>query len=80
VRGEVHYDSLSPEQLAAHYRGDVVYCPEDDVHFPTLTVDQTLQFAVKTRTPRNRLNGQSQEQYVRSEWGGPLKCDNDSFM
>lgn len=30
VEGEVHYDSLSPEDIAKHYRGDVTYCPEDD--------------------------------------------------
>ena len=36
VEGEVHYDSLSPEDIAKHYRGDVTYCPEDDsqlLHF-----------------------------------------------
>jgi ABC-type multidrug transport system ATPase subunit len=30
VAGEVHYDSLSPDDIAKHYRGDVTYCPEDD--------------------------------------------------
>lgn len=30
VEGEVYYDSLSPEEVAKHYRGDVTYCPEDD--------------------------------------------------
>lgn len=30
VEGEVHYDSLSPQDIAKHYRGDVTYCPEDD--------------------------------------------------
>lgn len=38
------------------YRGDVQYCPEDDVHFPTLTVEQTLKFAATSRTPRCRGN------------------------
>lgn len=54
VKGEVHYDSISPEELKRNFRGDVQYCPEDDVHFPTLTVDQTIKFAARTRTPRNR--------------------------
>lgn len=40
--------------VAKHFRGDVQYCPEDDVHFPTLTVDQTLRFATKTRAPHTR--------------------------
>ena len=55
VSGDVHYDSLSPADIAKHYRGDVQYCPEDDVHFPTLTVQLTLEFAAKTRAPQARL-------------------------
>ncbi len=55
VNGTVQYDSLSPRDINRHYRGDVQYCPEDDVHFPTLTVEQTIRFAAKTRAPRGRL-------------------------
>ncbi|KAF5379148.1 hypothetical protein D9615_006042 [Tricholomella constricta] len=62
VNGEVHYDSLSPSDIEKHYRGDVQYCPEDDVHFPTLTVEQTLEFAAKTRTPRSRA-GETRKAY-----------------
>ncbi|KAG5221415.1 Brefeldin resistance protein [Salix suchowensis] len=61
VYGDVHYDSLSPAQVAKHYRGDVQYCPEDDVHFPTLTVGQTLHFAAITRTPQTRTAGTREE-------------------
>ena len=64
VQGEVWYDSLTPDQIEKHYRGDVQYCPEDDVHFPTLTVDQTLRFAASTRTPRTRLDGMSRDAHV----------------
>lgn len=64
VEGEVHYDSFSPAEVAAHYRGDVIYCPEDDVHFPTLTVHDTLRFAAKTRMPANRPKGETKEEYV----------------
>ncbi|KAI0649902.1 pleiotropic drug resistance ABC transporter [Trametes meyenii] len=64
VEGDVWYDSLAPEQIERHYRGDVQYCPEDDVHFPTLTVDQTLRFAAETRTPRARVNSISREEHV----------------
>jgi ATP-binding cassette subfamily G (WHITE) protein 2 (SNQ2) len=65
VQGEVCYDSFTPEDIARQYRGDVIYCPEDDVHFPTLTVEQTLSFAIKTRTPHVRFTNQSREQYNR---------------
>jgi ATP-binding cassette, subfamily G (WHITE), member 2, SNQ2 len=56
VEGNVYYDSITSEDLKKHFRGDVQYCPEDDVHFPTLTVDQTLNFAAKTRTPHVRVD------------------------
>ena len=54
VTGDVAYSSFTPRDIAKHYRGDVTYCPEDDVHFPTLTVEQTLTFASKTRVPQKR--------------------------
>lgn len=62
VEGEVHYNSFSPEDIDRHYRGDVQYCPEDDVHFPTLTVEQTIGFAAKTRTPQRRPEGLSRKE------------------
>jgi ATP-binding cassette, subfamily G (WHITE), member 2, SNQ2 len=55
VQGEVCYDSLSPTEVANHYRGDVQYCPEDDVHFASLTVEQTINFAAMTRVPQSRI-------------------------
>jgi ATP-binding cassette subfamily G (WHITE) protein 2 (SNQ2) len=61
VKGEVHYDSLSPEEMKKHYRGDLQYCAEDDIHFPSLTVGQTLDFAATTRAPHNRVVGSRQE-------------------
>ncbi|KAJ7113209.1 ABC-2 type transporter-domain-containing protein [Mycena epipterygia] len=68
VSGSVHYDSLTPEEIRAHYRGDVQYCPEDDVHFPTLTVEQTLQFAARLRAPQaqTRIMSQGRDKYVDS--------------
>jgi ATP-binding cassette, subfamily G (WHITE), member 2, SNQ2 len=51
VKGDVHYDSISPDDIKNHVRGDVQYCPEEDIHFPMLTVDQTISFAAKTRSP-----------------------------
>ncbi|KAJ7649975.1 ABC-2 type transporter-domain-containing protein [Roridomyces roridus] len=66
VSGTRSYDSLTPRQIHDHYRGDVQYCPEDDVHFPTLTVEQTLQFAARLRAPQTRIEGQSRDEYVAS--------------
>ncbi|KAG0695683.1 ABC-2 type transporter-domain-containing protein [Suillus ampliporus] len=64
VEGQVFYDSFNPKEIHDFFRGDVTYCPEDDVHFPTLTVNQTLSFAVRNRTPATRLLGQTREDYV----------------
>ena len=64
VEGEVHYDSLTPRQVSRKFRGDVQYCPEDDIHFPTLTVKQTLEFAAKTRAPRSRIANVSRSQFT----------------
>jgi len=64
VDGEVHYDSFTPGYVAKHYRGDVNYSPEDDIHFPTLTVNETLRFAAKMRAPHNRFEGYPRSHYV----------------
>lgn len=46
------------------FRGDVIYQAETDVHFPHLTVGQTLLYAALAKTPRNRLPGVSRETYA----------------
>ncbi|PPQ81326.1 hypothetical protein CVT25_015082 [Psilocybe cyanescens] len=56
VEGARHYDSITPTEIAKHFRGDVQYCPEDDIHFPTLSVQQTIEFAAKSRTPLRRVS------------------------
>ena len=63
VEGEVYYNSFTPDDIRLHYRGDVQYCPEDDVHFPSLTVEQTIGFAAKTRVPRARVQGLTRKQF-----------------
>ncbi|KAK3846546.1 MAG: ABC-2 type transporter-domain-containing protein [Linnemannia gamsii] len=55
VLGEVTYNDLSSETVAKHYKGEVLYNQEDDFHYPTLTVRQTLETAIKAKTPRARL-------------------------
>jgi ATP-binding cassette, subfamily G (WHITE), member 2, SNQ2 len=64
VKGDIFYDSISSEDIKNHVRGDVQYCPEDDIHFPTLTVDQTLAFAAKTRAPRVMMD-RTREEYTK---------------
>ena len=47
-----------------HFRGEVIYQAETDVHFPNLTVGQTLLFSALGRTPANRLPGVSRKLYT----------------
>ena len=46
------------------FRGECIYQAEVDVHFPQLTVGQTLAFAAKARAPRNRIPGVTRKQYA----------------
>src|SRR5690554_5333654 len=56
IRGSIDYSGLSPEDVSKHCRGLVSYGPEDDIHLPTLTVRQTLEFALKAKTPKRSLH------------------------
>lgn len=51
--------------MCREFRGDVIYQAETDVHFPHLTVGQTLLYAALAKTPQNRLPGVSREEYAR---------------
>lgn len=67
VQGEVTYGGLDAKQMAKKFRGEVLYNPEDDLHYATLTVKNTLEFALKTRTPgkESRNEGESRTDYIR---------------
>lgn len=67
VDGEVTYGGTDPKTMYKKYGGEVLYNPEDDLHFATLSVKNTLEFALKTRTPGkdSRKEGESRTDYVR---------------
>lgn len=50
VEGDVTYGDISSRSQDKHFRGEVNYNPEDDLHFPNLTVEQTLRFALLNKT------------------------------
>lgn len=52
VTGSLDYSGLTPSEISEKYRGEVAYIPEDDIHFPTLTVRQTIEFALQCKAPR----------------------------
>ncbi|OBT73949.1 hypothetical protein VF21_07432 [Pseudogymnoascus sp. 05NY08] len=59
VEGDVFYGPFDAQTFAKQYRGEAVYNQEDDVHHPTLTVAQTLAFALDTKIPGKRPEGMS---------------------
>lgn len=51
VEGTVDYAGFSAAKIHKSFRGEVVYNEEDDLHFPKLTVEQTLRFALENKVP-----------------------------
>ncbi|KAJ8097450.1 ABC-2 type transporter-domain-containing protein [Lipomyces tetrasporus] len=64
VDGEVIYDGIDAATAAKRYRGEIIFNSEDDNHISTLTVSQTLRFALSLKTPAMRINGETREQFV----------------
>ncbi|KAK7623750.1 ABC-2 type transporter-domain-containing protein [Phyllosticta citricarpa] len=57
IDGEVFYGPFDADHFGKRYRGEAVYNQEDDVHHPTLTVGQTLDFALDCKVPGTRPGG-----------------------
>ncbi|KAF2157433.1 ABC transporter [Myriangium duriaei CBS 260.36] len=63
IDGEVSYGPFNADTFAERYRGEAVYNQEDDVHLATLTVGQTLGFALETKIPGKRPAGLSAKEF-----------------
>lgn len=63
VQGEVLYGGLSAKEMKKRYAGEVVYSMEDDVHLPTLTVRQTIETALRLKTPGRLPDGISEKEF-----------------
>ncbi|EXJ89900.1 ATPase [Capronia epimyces CBS 606.96] len=61
---DINYQGVPWDIMHTRYRGEVVYQAETDVHFPYLTVGQTLLFDALAKTPRNRLPGVSRDRHA----------------
>ncbi|KAJ4287405.1 ATP-binding cassette transporter snq2 [Collariella sp. IMI 366227] len=62
VTGEVLYGPFNEKEFV-QYRGEAVYNEEDDVHHPTLTVEQTLGFALDVKIPGKLPAGINKQQF-----------------
>lgn len=61
---QINYEEISLKDMVKHYRGEVAYNKEVDLHFPHLSVGQTLTFAAHARAPHRRIEGMSRAEYV----------------
>lgn len=51
VEGSVRYGCLPHDEAEKNYRGQIVMNTEDEIFFPNLTVNQTVDFATRLKTP-----------------------------
>jgi len=61
---EINYQGISPKEMHSSFRGEAIYTAEVDVHFPNMTVGQTLSFAAQARAPRNIPGGIPRKMYA----------------
>ncbi|KAL2827138.1 ABC-2 type transporter-domain-containing protein [Aspergillus cavernicola] len=64
VTGDVKYGTMSAVE-ANQYRGQIVMNTEEEIFFPTLTVEDTIDFAARMKVPHHLPPGiKSHEEYV----------------
>ena len=61
----INYQGIPMEMMHKDFRGECIYQAEVDVHFPQLTVGQTLEFAARARAPANRIPGVTRDAYAK---------------
>jgi ATP-binding cassette subfamily G (WHITE) protein 2 (PDR) len=59
-----NYQGISAKEMNTSHRGDYIYTAEVDVHFPMLTVGETLTFASRARCQQELPLGMSRNEYV----------------
>ncbi|PLB44117.1 hypothetical protein P170DRAFT_430033 [Aspergillus steynii IBT 23096] len=67
VKGDIQYAGMSADDIPAALKSEIIYCSEDDQHFPTLPVKYTMDFALKLRHPADSLmpDGAFSEEYTK---------------
>ncbi|KAI9038998.1 uncharacterized protein KD926_010100 [Aspergillus affinis] len=60
----LNYQGISAPMMQKQFRGEAIFSAETDVHFPQLTVGETLTFAALARAPRTRFPGLTRKQYA----------------
>lgn len=60
-RTNLNYAGISYDQMHRDFKGEIIYLAELDVHFPELTLGQTLSFAASTRDTGKTSDGAFKE-------------------
>jgi len=63
-RSHFNYQGITPKQMHKNFKGEAIYTAEVDVHFPNMTVGQTLAFAAEARAPRTTPGGLTRKKYA----------------
>jgi ABC-type multidrug transport system ATPase subunit len=61
---KIEFGGISQVRMMHHFGGEINYLPEIDMHFPYLSVNQTLHFAAALRAPYDQLQGRSRNEYA----------------
>lgn len=60
----LNYQGIPADHMHKYFRGEAIYTAEVDVHFPMLSVGDTLYFAARARAPRNIPGGVSKDTWA----------------
>ena len=59
----LNYQGMTAKEMHSHHKGEAIYTAEVDVHFPMLSVGDTLTFASRARCPRVVPEGITHNQF-----------------
>lgn len=59
-----NYQGMSAKEMHSSHRGEAIYTAEVDVHFPQLSVGDTLTFAARARQPRQLPLGLNRNEFA----------------
>ncbi|KAG9623545.1 putative ABC multidrug transporter, partial [Aureobasidium melanogenum] len=60
----LNYQGIEAKDMNTKYRGEAIYTAEVDVHFPNMTVGDTLYFAARARAPHHIPGGLTKVQWA----------------
>ncbi|KAL8967502.1 MAG: hypothetical protein Q9183_002892, partial [Haloplaca sp. 2 TL-2023] len=67
VDGDVYFGSMTAKE-AEKYRGQIVMNTEEELFFPTLTVQQTMDFATRMKVPYHKFSDQHSDKDFQQEY------------